>query len=27
MVHFLNDDLELVRLHEYIDSVEMQALL
>ena len=27
MIHFLNDDLELVRLHEYIDSVDMQALL
>lgn len=27
MVHYLNDDLELVRLHEYIDSVEMQSLL
>jgi hypothetical protein len=27
MIHFLNQKLELVRLHEYIDSVEMEALL
>ena len=27
MIHFLDDQLELVRLHEYIDSVEMEALL
>ena len=27
MIHFLNQDLELVRLHEYIDSVDMEALL
>ncbi|MDA3040933.1 MAG: hypothetical protein O3C27_15670 [Actinomycetota bacterium] len=27
MIHFLNEKLELVRLHEYIDSVEMQSLL
>lgn len=27
MIYYLNDDLELVRLHEYIDSVDMQALL
>ena len=27
MIYFLNENLELVRLHEYIDSVDMQALL
>ena len=27
MIYFLNQNLELVRLHEYIDSVDMKALL
>lgn len=27
MIYFLDENLELIRLHEYIDSVDMQALL
>jgi hypothetical protein len=27
MIYFLDENLDLVRLHEYIDSVDMQALL